>query len=114
MTFMAEHAAYFVNRLLVSEDGKTAYERNKGKKATVLGLEFGEQVLFKTKPKAEMDKIDASWEYGIFVGVRTRSGELWVVAPSGVTKARSARRIPPEDRCSMDSLKWVRNVPWHP
>ena len=49
VTFMAEYASFLLNRLLVGKDGKTAYERNKGKKATVLGLEFGEKVLFKGK-----------------------------------------------------------------
>ena len=45
--WMIEHAASMINRYQVSEDGKTAYERVKGKKATVLGLEFGETVLFR-------------------------------------------------------------------
>ena len=31
VVFMAEHAAYVQNRLEVGADGKTAYERNKGK-----------------------------------------------------------------------------------
>ena len=37
VTFMAEYGAHLLNRLLIGKDGKTAYERNKGKKATVLG-----------------------------------------------------------------------------
>ena len=89
VTFMAECAAYLLNRLLIGKDGKTAHERNKGKKATVMGPEFGEKVLFKTKIKAKMDKIDARWSYGIFVGVRTKSGELWIATTNGVTRARS-------------------------
>ena len=32
VAFMAEYAAYLVNRLSVGKDGKTPYERNKGKK----------------------------------------------------------------------------------
>jgi len=47
LTWMCEYASYMMNRLEVSADGRTAYERNKGKKATVLGLEFGEKVLWK-------------------------------------------------------------------
>ena len=47
VTFMAEYAAYLVNRLEVSQDGNTAYERRNGKKAKAVGLEFGEKVLWK-------------------------------------------------------------------
>ena len=70
LTFAAEYASYLINRLLVGKDGKTACERSKGKSATVLGLEFGEKVLYKKKAKAKMEKINSRWEYGIFVGVR--------------------------------------------
>jgi hypothetical protein len=113
LTFAAEYASYLINRLLVGKDGKTACERSKGKSATVLGLEFGEKVLYKKKAKAKMEKINSRWEYGIFVGVRQRSGELWVATQEGVKKVRSVRRIPIEERWSEDSVKWVKNVPWH-
>ena len=36
--FMAEYGGYLLNRLEVGKDGKTAYERVKGKKAKVLGI----------------------------------------------------------------------------
>ena len=38
---------FLLNRLIVGEDGKVAYERVKGKKPSTLGLEFGEKILFK-------------------------------------------------------------------
>ena len=43
MTFIPEYAAYLMNRLEVGKDGKTAYERVKGKVGTVVGSEFGEK-----------------------------------------------------------------------
>ena len=49
VTFMAEHAAYVQNLLAVGADGKTAYERTKGKSGKVLGLELGEKVLWKVR-----------------------------------------------------------------
>ena len=113
ITFMAGHAAYLMNRLEVGKDGKTAYERTKGKAATVLGIEFGEKLVWKKKAGQKMDKINSRWEFGIFVGVRPKSGELWVATPGGVHKTRSVRRIAKQDRWTMDSLSWVRNVPWN-
>ena len=45
--WMAEYAAVLLNRFEVGRDGKTAFERCKGKKAKVRGVEFGEAVLWK-------------------------------------------------------------------
>ena len=78
VSFIPEYAAYLINRLEVGKDGKTAYERCKGKKATVLGIEFGEKLLYKVKFKDKLSKLESRWEKGIFVGVRRRSGEVWV------------------------------------
>lgn len=40
--FIQDCAAYLLKRLHLGEDGKTPYERMKGKKPTMLGLEFGD------------------------------------------------------------------------
>ena len=49
VAFMPEYAAYLRNRLAQGTDGKVAYERIKGKKPSILGIEFGEKVLYKKK-----------------------------------------------------------------
>ena len=54
--------------------------KNKGKKATVLGLEFGEKVLWKHGGgTAKMEKINARWNHGMFVGVKVQSNELIII-----------------------------------
>ena len=61
--------------------GKTAFETSRGKEAKVMGgVEFGEKLLWmkRQKDNQKMGKIEARWEYGVFVGVRRRSGELWI------------------------------------
>ena len=95
ISFLAEYASYLSNRLEVGKDGKTAYERCKGKRPTVLGIEFGEKLMWKKKTKEKMEKLNARWEYGIFIGVRRRSGEVYVATKEGeIKRARSVRRIP--------------------
>ena len=49
MTCLVEYAAFILNRYEVGKDGKTAYERSKGKKAKTMGIEFGEAVLSERK-----------------------------------------------------------------
>ena len=50
MTWLVEYAALALNRFEVGKDGRTAYERCKGKKAKTMGIEFGEAILWKRKP----------------------------------------------------------------
>ena len=80
----------------------------------MLGIEFGEKLLYKVKPKEKQEKINARWEYGIFVGVRRKSGELWIsTEDEGVFGVRSVRRIPVEDRWGEDCSKWVKRALWN-
>ena len=112
--FLPEYAAYLMSRLEVGKDGKTAYERVKGKAGSVLGLEFGEKLMWKTRMGEKQAKIRARWAYGIFVGVRRKSGEVWVATEDGgIQKVRSVRRIPVEDRWGPDCVGWVRHLPWN-
>ena len=113
VAFMAGYAAYLLNRLEVGKDGKTAVERNRGKAATVMGVEFGEKVMYKKTVQNKASKIEPRWEKGIFVGVRARSVEFLVATAQGIKKVRSVRRVAVQDRWGEDSVKWVRHVPWH-
>ena len=94
-------------------DGKVPYERMKGKKPTVLGIEFGEKVLYKVKLGGKLEKLNARWAYGIFVGIRRRSNEVMVSTQEGIVFARSVKRIPTEKRWDQDNLKMVKWAPWH-
>ena len=113
VTYIPKYAAYLLNRLKVGKDGKTAYERCKGKRATVLGLEFGEKLLYKVKAESKQAKIRARWEYGIFVGVRTQSNEVWIATPEKTFSVRSVRRTPCEERWTDDNIRWVRRPLWN-
>ena len=52
------------------------------------------------------------WEDGVYLGVRSRSGEVIVADVQGIWKTRSVQRKPFEERWgrkSGDSVQWV---PW--
>ena len=69
--------------------------------------------MYKVKPSgSKLEKINARWEFGIFVGVRRRSGEVWIATKDKILTARSVRRIPVEQRWTQDSLSWIQGVPW--
>ena len=116
LTWLCEYSMHMLNRLEVSKDGKTAYERCKGKQAKVLGLEFAEKVLWKFRQHgAHMEKLNGRWGHGLFIGVRQKSGELIVVdsETKAIKYVRTARRIPEEERWQVENLEWVQRVPWN-
>ena len=84
------------------------YERIRGKKPTILGLEFGEKVLYKFKRGSKLEKNNDRWEHGIFLGARRKSNELWIGTRGGIESVRSARRILIEQRWGEDNVNWVQ------
>ena len=99
MPWIMEWASYLLNRYEVARDGKTAYERCKGKKSKAPGIEFGEAILWKKKKSSgAMGKLDCTWEEGVFLGIRGRSGEMIIGDGEGVKKTRNIRRRPTGER----------------
>ena len=77
LCWLVEFAAVLVNRYEVGHDGKTPYERLRGKSSKLLGLEFGEQLHFRrTRHGGRLAKLDVSWQDGVFLGYRSASGEI--------------------------------------
>lgn len=104
-----------MNRMEVASDGKTPYERARGKRVEVIGLEFGEKVMWKFHPGRKMEKLNARWGQGIFLGVRSKSGEV-VVADSETREihyTRTVRRVPREQRWVAENIALVTVVPWN-
>ena len=109
LPWIIEYSAFSLNRFEVGHDGKTAYERLKGKEAKVLGIGFGEMVSWRMKPApGPLGKLDSLWHDG----VRGKSGEIIVGNKKGVWKTRTVRRKPIEDRWTSSAPECVVGVPW--
>ena len=99
LAWLCEHTAYLLNRLEVGHGGKTPYERMKGKRATVLGVEFGEKLMWKQKPIGAMSKLESQWKIGVFIGIKRSSGEFIIADQNdGIKYARTVRRVPVQSR----------------
>ena len=108
-----EYAAFLLNRFEVGRDGKTSFERCAGKKAKVLGVEFGEGIFWKKKREGgALGKLSSTWTDGVFLGVRGRSGEIIIGTKTGVWKARSIQRKPLDARWLPELMDMVRHPPW--
>ena len=114
LPWLIEYASVLLNRYMVGKDGKTAYERLKGKASKMLGFEFGETVNFRRMaPPGRLAKLDSLWRRGVFVGYRTVSGEYMVVNDEGVFKTRNIRRVPLEERWKKEAVDNIKFTPWH-
>ena len=74
-TWMVEHAADLLNKFAVGEDGRTAYERVKGKKYRGEMIEFGRKVMYKIPCKPEGGNMSERWVVGVWLGKRVSSDE---------------------------------------
>jgi len=102
-----------LNRAEIGHDGKTSYERLKGKHARIYGLEFGEKMLWKRKPiSGALGKLTCLWEVGIFLGIKSTTGEFVVGDEKGIWKTRTVHRKPVGERWDGDAVAKVIGVPW--
>ena len=101
-----------VTRAEVGRDGKTPYERLKGKKAKLQGLEFGEQVLWKRRPEGgPLGKLTCLWDDGVFLGTKATTGDLIIGDERGIWKTRTTRRKPETERWTKQNIE---NCRWSP
>ena len=114
VTWLVEYSAVLLNRREISKDGKTSYERLKGKRGYIPGVEFGEKILYKKAAgQSGAQALSSLWAEGIFLGLRPASGEYIVGNSEEVTRARTLRRRPEEIRWNIDGRFAVRAVPWN-
>ena len=108
------YAAMLINICLVGDDGRTPYERRKGRRFKRELPEFGECIRYLKPESVGKDKADSRWESGIYAGLRIESGELFVMTNEGVIKVRSFCRKAEDERWDGEELDLAAGVPWEP
>ena len=84
MPWLTMHACFCHNRFAIGADGKTPFSRSRGKYFDKSMVEFGERILYQ-KPHnhigPNLNQADVRAEFGIFLGVRAISNELFIGTP---------------------------------
>ena len=78
MTWLVRHAAGVKSRLQKGEDGRTAFERLRGKGFKGKWVEFGECVWYLKPKSAGKYKAESRWGQGIWLDFRDESGEVFI------------------------------------
>ena len=116
MTYwIANHAGFCVNRFEVGTDGKTPYQRVRGKPFAGQICELGENVhalKCKRSPVPHRYKYDTRWFEGVFLGFKGLTNEFLIGTPEGVKAVRTIRRKPIQDRWDMKALNSFKGLPW--
>ena len=82
-------AALMISRYSVGADGRTAYERRRGRRCRAPVIRFGETIWFKElKPHAaKRDKFNSDWNKGVWMGQARESQESIIGTGDGVVRA---------------------------
>ena len=97
-------AAMLVSRYVVGKDGRTPYERKRGRKCRTPTCKFGEQVFYR---ELAMDKkgIDAPWHEGTWLGHARESNEHGIGTAAGVLRAHSIKRQDNTKQWDADAIR---------
>ena len=114
VAWLIEHAADILNKTQVGRDGRTPYERLKGRKYAGVFLEFGAQVMLKVSGKLQGGLMQERWVDGTWLGMRWSSQEHLVArACDGVVvRTRAVREVP--RAVTLDILDGIVGMPHAP
>ena len=87
LPFLVRHFAWLITHYQVKSDGKTPYERLRGRPYHGQVAEFSEVVHFRDPGKAaDMPKLDDRWNLGLWLGKSLASDEHHVGTSAGVRR----------------------------
>ena len=113
-SWLVIHAANLINLYEVGKDGKTPYQRLRGRKLHPDLIEFGECVHYLPLNHLDLGKAEPRWKDGVFLGIRIDSGEKLIGTPEGVIKVRSIRRKLEAERWVAEQHDALTCLPWKP
>lgn len=109
-------AAMNCSRYLVGKDGRTPYERRRGKKCRVPVVCFGETVWYKEirEAKERKEKLLSEWQEGIWLGHARSTNETIIGTEGGAIRAYAILRKTQEERWDADRIKKIKGTPQQP
>ena len=100
MLWFVRWGAMLYSRFKLGQDGKTSYERQKGRKCKQEVIPFAEKVLYKKLKDtgARKQVLESQWEEGLWLGHSRTSNEVLIGTCAGIVRAWAIKRKPEEER----------------
>ena len=116
LAWIIEYVGILITRNKVGSDGKTAYQRLKGKRATSQVCSIGEKVLYMPVKKsgARLNKLVPRFKYGVWLGISPRTSESLAGTPDGAFRTRVVRRLEESKRWDAEAIENIKGTPWDP
>ena len=113
LPWIIEHSGVCITVFRKDGEGKTAYQKLRGKGFSGVMFEIGEKVLFKElNDQRQIGGWDGRWSEGIWVGYDIATYQSLVWCPGRVVKANSLKRVPEEDRWDAEEIDAIDVKPW--
>ena len=114
MSWLIPHGAETVNKCQVGQDGRTAWERVRGKKYRGEVLEFGRRVHHRFPGKPAGGVMDRRWGYGIWLGKRACSDEHIIAHEDGtIVRTSSVAVLPLSESWKSEIVMNLNATPWN-
>ena len=114
--WLVRWGAMVPSRFLVGKDGKTPFERRRGRPCNIPTEKFGEKVWFKgLRTKSELlAKLESQWKEGLWLGHARSSNEILIGTREGVVRAWAIRKMPVGEQWDAGLIKEMKGTPCKP
>ena len=116
LTWLARHANFLMSRFRINgHDGKTGYERLKGRKWRRPVVMFGERIWFRPLKSytAGAGGLENKLMSGRYIGTHGRNGDIMAMTSEGVIKGSSVKRMTQQERWDPSDMEKLRGTPWN-
>merc|ERR1712153_220696 len=116
LQWLIRWVAMAYSRYKLGADGKTPYERQKGRKCVLEVVPFRELVRYKQlgETSQERESLESSWFEGVWLGHARGSGEALAGTKDGVVRACTIRRMPEGERWDAEAIIEMQGIPARP
>ena len=114
--WLVRWGAMVPSRFLVGKDGKTPFERRRGRTCNIPTEKFGEHVWYKgLRTKSELlAKLESEWKEGLWLGHARSSNEILIGTREGVVRAWAIRKKPEGEQWDAGLIKEMKGTPCRP
>ena len=115
IAWMVEIVADIINKFKIGQDGRTAYERLKGKTYKGVIHEFGSVILHRIPEKPQGGLMLERWVQGVWLGKSFTTDEHVIGLENGkVVRTRNVRSKSLEDTWKWEEIDKIKGQPWDP
>ena len=109
-------AAICYSRYAVGKDGRTAYERLRGRTCRAMVIPMGGKVWYKQLGDGgdRKNKAETEWHSGVWLGPANSSSETLVGISRGVVKAYSIKRFGMTEKWDVNAILDMKGTPQQP